>query len=95
MDNSTAADTALARDSYDQMAPSDVLTDILRHGAQQTLATVIEDDRRFRFTSKILPPYLRGTKAIDELVPWLYLKGISTGVCGIGEPRAAAAAWPA
>jgi transposase-like protein len=37
------------------------------------------EGRRFRFTSKILPPYLRRTKAIDELVPWLYLKGISTG----------------
>jgi transposase-like protein len=34
---------------------------------------------RFRFTSKILPPYLRKTKSIEELVPWLYLKGISTG----------------
>ena len=37
------------------------------------------DGNRIRFTSKILPPYLRRTKAIDELVPWLYLKGISTG----------------
>jgi len=37
------------------------------------------DGNRMRFTSKILPPYLRRTKAIDELVPWLYLKGISTG----------------
>jgi len=34
---------------------------------------------RFRFTSKILPRYLRKTKAIEELVPWLYLKGISSG----------------
>lgn len=34
---------------------------------------------RFRFTSKILPRYLRKTKAIEDLVPWLYLKGISTG----------------
>src|ERR1700722_14547204 len=33
---------------------------------------------RIRFTSRILPPYLRKTKAIEELVPWLYLKGIST-----------------
>ncbi len=33
---------------------------------------------RIRFTSKILPPYLRKTKAIEELVPWLYLKGISS-----------------
>ena len=31
------------------------------------------------FSSKILPPYLRKTKSIEELLPWLYLKGISTG----------------
>jgi transposase-like protein len=34
---------------------------------------------RIRFTSSILPPYLRRSAAIDELIPWLYLKGISTG----------------
>lgn len=34
---------------------------------------------RVRFTSSILPPYLRRSRAIDELIPWLYLKGISTG----------------
>ncbi len=34
---------------------------------------------RERFSSKILPPYLRKTKTIEELIPWLYLKGISTG----------------
>ena len=114
-------------------APSaqDVLTGILREGAQQMLATAIEaevaewidrhadlvdehghrqvvrngyhqkrklttglgqlevqqprvHDRRpepdrEKFTSKILPPYLRKTKSIEELIPWLYLKGISTG----------------
>lgn len=37
-----------------------------------------EQGNRFRFTSKILPPYLRKSKAIEELVPWLYLKGISS-----------------
>jgi len=109
----------------------DVLTDLLRHGAQQMLATAIDaevaewidahqrltdeaghrqvvrngyhakrkittglgqleveqprvHDRRSpaereKFTSKILPPYLRKTKSIEELIPWLYLKGISTG----------------
>ena len=31
------------------------------------------------FQSRILPPYLRRTKAIEELIPWMYLKGISTG----------------
>jgi transposase-like protein len=109
----------------------DVLSEILREGAQQMLATAIESevaewieahrhledsrghrqvvrngylprrtittgigpvevrqprvaDRRRReeaepFSSKILPPYLRKTKSIEELLPWLYLKGISTG----------------
>ena len=31
------------------------------------------------FTSAILPPYLKKSKSIEELIPWLYLKGISTG----------------
>ena len=35
-----------------------------------------------RFRSSILPPYLRKTKAIEELIPWLYLKGVSTGDFG-------------
>lgn len=109
----------------------DVLTEILRQGAQQMLTAAIEaevaewigehdhlqDERGHRqvvrngylpersittgvgpvkirqprvhdrrpgeerepFSSKILPPYLRKTKSIEELLPWLYLKGISTG----------------
>ena len=31
------------------------------------------------FSSQLLPPYLKRTKSIEELVPWLYLRGISTG----------------
>lgn len=31
------------------------------------------------FQSHLLPPYLRRTKSIEELIPWLYLKGLSTG----------------
>ncbi len=42
---------------------------------------------RIRFASSILPPYLRRAKSIEELLPWLYLKGISTG--GFGEALAA------
>lgn len=38
-----------------------------------------EEGGRIRFHSKLLPPYLRRTKAVEELIPWLYLKGISTG----------------
>lgn len=34
---------------------------------------------RIQFTSQILPRYLRRSKSLEELIPWLYLKGISTG----------------
>ena len=44
-------------------------------------------DGRIRFTSSILPPYLRRAKSVEELLPWLYLKGISTG--DFGEALAA------
>jgi transposase-like protein len=36
-------------------------------------------DRREAFTSAILPPYLRKTRSLEGLLPWLYLKGVSTG----------------
>ena len=42
---------------------------------------------RIRFTSSILPPYLRRARSVEELLPWLYLKGISTG--DFGEALAA------
>lgn len=52
-------------------------------GPIQVTRPRIHDRRRAgqgeRFTSKILPPYLRKAKAVEELIPWLYLKGISTG----------------
>ena len=32
-----------------------------------------------KFNSTLLPPYLRKTRSIEEVLPWLYLKGISTG----------------
>jgi len=38
-----------------------------------------EGAAKIRFASTILPPYLRKSKSIEELLPWLYLKGISTG----------------
>lgn len=34
---------------------------------------------KIRFTSTILPVYLRKTKSMETLIPWLYLKGVSTG----------------
>jgi putative transposase len=65
---------------------------IVRNGHQpeRTIQTGIGDvpvkvprvrDRQgeLRFSSSILPAYLRRTKSIEELLPWLYLKGLSTG----------------
>lgn len=34
---------------------------------------------KIRFTSSILPPYLRKSRSVEALLPWLYLKGISSG----------------
>lgn len=119
---------------FPALSSQDVLTDILRAGAQQMLTHAIEaevaawvdshqhltdvqghrqvvrngyhqkrkittgvgqleieqprvhdrrgPEEREKFTSKILPPYLRKTKSIEELIPWLYLKGVSTGDFG-------------
>jgi putative transposase len=39
----------------------------------------VGSEDRARFTSSVLPPYLRRSKNIDDLIPWLYLRGISTG----------------
>jgi len=39
---------------------------------------IIRGERQ-KFTSQILPPYLRKSKAITELLPALYLRGLSTG----------------
>ena len=125
------AESTNATIEFPALTARDVLTEILREGAQQMLATAVDaevaewidghagltDERghrlvvrngyhnrrkittglgqleveqprvhdrrtaaeREKFTSKILPPYLRKTKSIEELIPWLYLKGISTG----------------
>jgi transposase-like protein len=62
------------------------------HGRERTIQTGIGpltikqprvDDRQLaeeeRFESMILPKYLRRAPSIDNLIPWLYLKGVSTG----------------
>jgi len=40
---------------------------------------VRDQRRKLKFTSRILPPYLRRVPSVDALIPVLYLKGISTG----------------
>ena len=39
----------------------------------------VVDGARQKFTSEILPPYLRRSKAVNEVLPVLYLRGLSTG----------------
>ena len=38
-----------------------------------------KDGAKIRFSSSLIPPYLRKSKSVEDLLPWLYLKGISTG----------------
>jgi putative transposase len=39
----------------------------------------VVDGERMKFTSKILPPYLRRSPKVSEVLPVLYLRGLSTG----------------
>jgi putative transposase len=40
---------------------------------------VNEDGQRQRFTSELLPPYMRRSPKVAEVLPILYLRGLSTG----------------
>ena len=40
---------------------------------------ILKETGEPRFQSSLIPPYLRRTKNVEDLVPFLYLKGISTG----------------
>lgn len=51
-------------------------------GAVRVKAPRVHDrakDEKIRFSSSILPRYLRRSASLEELIPWLYLKGVSTG----------------
>ena len=37
------------------------------------------DSGSIRFHSKLLPPYRKRARSVEELLPWLCLKGLSTG----------------
>lgn len=69
----------VVRNGYQR--PREILTGAGRLAIEQPRARDNSSKKKGRvhFTSSILPPYLRRSKAIDELIPWLYLKGISTG----------------
>ena len=78
---------------YEDVRLSDGRQAIVRNGylPERTVQTGIGNievkvpktrDRSYggvKFNSMILPPYLKRSKNLEELIPWLYLKGISTG----------------
>jgi putative transposase len=61
-------------------APRTIVTGV---GPLQVSMPRVHDRRppqeKERFTSALLPPYLRKAKSLEELIPYLYLKGVSTG----------------
>ena len=38
-----------------------------------------ESDKKVKFVPSILPRYLRKTASVEDLLPWRYLKGVSSG----------------
>ncbi len=59
----------------------------LAAGAVQIQAPRVQDRRPGqRFTSRILPPYLRRSPRLEEALPVLYLRGLSTGDFGQALP---------
>jgi putative transposase len=89
------AEVAVWIDSHRQVVDQAGHRQVVRNGSmpERTIVTGVGSvevkqprvhDRRpagekEQFASTILPPYLRKTKSIEELIPWLYLKGVSTG----------------
>jgi putative transposase len=67
---------ALVRNGY--LPERDVQTGI---GAVRVKVPRVRDrsGAGIRFHSALLPPYIRRSKSLEALLPWLYLKGISTG----------------
>ncbi len=56
---------------------------VLSSGVMRVRAPRVDDRRAGRhFTSRILPPYMRRSPQVDEALPILYLKGVSTGDMG-------------
>ncbi len=50
-----------------------------------------KDGTPVTFRSALVPPYVRRTKSLEAALPWLYLKGVSSGEMG---PAPQGAAWP-
>lgn len=67
---------AVVRNGY--LPAREILTPV---GAVEVRVPKVRDrsGRGVRFNSALVPPYVRRSKAISAALPWLYLKGVSTG----------------
>jgi putative transposase len=50
-----------------------------REEKSQSRESGSKDGERLNFHSKLIPPYLRRADSVNDFIPYLYLKGISTG----------------
>lgn len=68
--------TAVVRNGY--LPARTVTTGV---GAVEVQVPKVRDRSRqgIKFNSSLLPPYLKRAQSVEEVLPWLYLKGISTG----------------
>ena len=41
-----------------------------------------KDGEVLTFCSVLVPPYVRKTRSLEAALPWLYMKGVSTGEMG-------------
>jgi len=87
------AEVATLLAQYQELLTESGLQGVVRNGylPERTVQTGLGDinvkipkirDRTgqgIKFNSGLVPPYLKRAKTIEELLPWLYLKGISTG----------------
>src|SRR5689334_15846298 len=48
----------------------------IRDRAATATATAAAGETAIRFSSALLPRYLRRTRSLEDLLPWLYLKGV-------------------
>ncbi len=67
---------AVVRNGY---LPARTITTGIGEVAVQVPKVRDRTGRGIKFNSLLLPPYLKRSRSVAEVLPWLYLKGVSTG----------------
>lgn len=93
LEQAIEAELAALLESHAGLAAPDGKRAVVRNGylPERTIQTGLGDiavkvpkvrDRSksgVKFNSELVPPYLKRTKSMEEFLPWLYLRGVSTG----------------